>query len=115
MDNRTAKDACGEGVMSGLTERLRAQKQHTYRQQTKLDLDAADRIEELTRELNDAEAIHKEQWCKIDTLTATVEELTSDRHILKQGMEDVEDSRDHYDALMTANDVLAAVTFRRQK
>jgi len=32
-------------------------------------------VRRLTRELNDAEAIHKDQWCKIDTLTVEVRRL----------------------------------------
>jgi len=53
--------------------------------------EAADRIEELTHELNDAEAIHKEQWCEIDTLKGEVmqEGLVMKYFVLKPAGRDV--------------------------
>ena len=41
----------------------------------KIEVDQYDEIERLTSELNDAEAIHKDLWCKVDTLNARIAKL----------------------------------------
>ena len=77
--------------MSSLIERLRAHKQRNYRQQTKLDWDAADEIERLNAHIKVLESkANKEIEClrveqaeyeeEIESLNDHIEVLESDDH-----------------------------------